>query len=111
VKLYHIRHRETGMYYKPARYVCTYYLLKEDGKIVKINKNILDKFKIYVSYIKSNLSKNGKVYHRIPSIPKTYYTNVYHSIEEFYNIVEYNFRPKNLKKSNEDTWEVEELNV
>ena len=53
-KLYRIRHKETGLYFCPSRRI--------------YNKK-------YKGYVKSNLSKSGKIYHSKPSVAwyRTYY--------------------------------------
>lgn len=58
MKIYRIKHVPSGMYYTPSREV----LISRDG---------------VSHYVKSNLSKKGKVYiHRKPQLPTCYYDHL-----------------------------------
>jgi hypothetical protein len=85
---YRIKHKETGLYYCPARSV----------------QNLGDKdYKSpnYRRYVKSNLSKKGKIYHRenptMNNIPGSYYTHLH------------KYSTNQILRFDPDDWEIEEI--
>ena len=84
LKLFRIKHIPTGMYYCPNRHI----QIRHNGE---------------KKYVKSNLSKKGKIYQKKPSlswIGHVYYNHLTGSMNGF---------DEPISHFNEEEWEIEEV--
>ena len=98
--MFRLKHIPSGFYFCPVREVKIHWIRPEDGR---------EDYK----FVKTNLSKNGKVYHKRPSfnyIGKEFYNHLHtqHKAATAYQI-SYHWLNVSVTPYIESEWEIEEI--